>query len=53
MAETASIAVVGTFDSKGEEHLFIKTRIEDRGYETVTINVGTGRPASTPAPGCT
>ena len=35
------IAVVGTFDSKGEEHHFLKTRIEQRGHRAITINVGT------------
>lgn len=41
MNEHAAIAVVGTFDSKGEEHLFIKERIEARGFKTLTIHVGT------------
>ncbi len=36
-----SIAVVGTLDSKGEEHLFLKKIIESRGYTTITIDVGT------------
>ena len=38
----AAIAVVGTFDSKGEEHLFLKERIEGRGGRVLTVNVGTG-----------
>ncbi len=37
----SSIAIVGTLDSKGEEHLFLKQLIEARGYPTVTIDVGT------------
>ena len=36
-----SIAVVGTLDSKGEEHLFLKEFIESKGYPTITIDVGT------------
>ncbi len=40
----APIAVVGTFDSKGEEHRFLKTRIEERGCRALTINVGTKGP---------
>lgn len=40
-----AIAVVGTFDTKGEEHLFIQKRIEERGFKTITIHVGTRRPS--------
>ena len=46
MKKKPAIAVVGTFDSKGEEHLFLKTCIERRGFRTLTINVGTARPSS-------
>ncbi|MBK5100756.1 MAG: Tm-1-like ATP-binding domain-containing protein, partial [Desulfobacteraceae bacterium] len=49
MEQKAAIAVVGTFDSKGEEHLFLKQCIERRGLTTLTINVGTKGPASFPA----
>jgi uncharacterized protein (UPF0261 family) len=35
---------VGTFDSKGDEHLFLKVRIEERGIPVLTINVGTKTP---------
>jgi uncharacterized protein (UPF0261 family) len=45
MEKEATIAVVGTFDSKGEEHLFLKHRIEARGFRTLTINVGTKSPS--------
>jgi uncharacterized protein (UPF0261 family) len=38
------VAIVGTFDSKGEEHLFLKNRIEDLGLQTLTVNVGTQKP---------
>ena len=41
-----SIAILGTFDTKGEEHLFLKKCIEQRGGRTLTINVGTKKPAS-------
>ena len=40
-----SIAVVGTFDSKAEEHFFLKERIEQTGLRTLTVNVGTGGPS--------
>ena len=45
MEQTTAIAVVGTFDSKGEEHLFLKQCIEKRGCRTLTINVGTKGPS--------
>lgn len=48
MMKQAPVAVVGTFDSKGEEHQFLKTRIEERGGRALTINVGTKRPPSHP-----
>ncbi|WP_299980727.1 Tm-1-like ATP-binding domain-containing protein [Desulfobacula sp.] len=40
MEKTAAIAILGTFDSKGDEHLFLKERIEKRGHTTLTVNVG-------------
>ena len=49
MRQDPAIAVVGTFDSKGEEHLFIKGSIEKRGFRTLTINVGTRGPSPFPA----
>ncbi|MBK1883416.1 Tm-1-like ATP-binding domain-containing protein [Luteolibacter pohnpeiensis] len=42
----ATIAVIGTFDSKGEEHKFIAEKIRQRGQQTLLIDVGTGAPAS-------
>lgn len=45
MKKDLAIAVVGTFDSKGEEHLFLKQCIEKRGIQGLTINVGTGAPS--------
>ncbi|MBW1779969.1 MAG: Tm-1-like ATP-binding domain-containing protein [Deltaproteobacteria bacterium] len=48
MTVPAAVAVVGTFDSKGEEHHFLKTRIEEREIPTLTINVGTKSPSPFP-----
>jgi uncharacterized protein (UPF0261 family) len=45
MEQQAAIAVVGTFDSKGQEHLFIKKCIERRQIPTLTIHVGTKSPS--------
>ncbi|RJR33030.1 MAG: UPF0261 family protein [Desulfobacteraceae bacterium] len=45
MENRPAIVVLGTFDSKGEEHLFLKQRIEQRGFPTLTINVGTKGPS--------
>jgi len=39
-----TLVVLGTFDSKGEEHLFLKERIEGRGFQAITVNVGTKNP---------
>ena len=48
MGKKPTIAVVGTFDSKAEEHLFLKDRIEQKGLTTFTINVGTRTPSPVP-----
>ena len=48
MEKTVAIAVIGTFDSKAEEHIFLKTQIEQRGLQTLTINVGTRTPSPVP-----
>jgi len=48
MKEYAPIAVLGTYDSKAEEHFFLKTRIEERGFRCITINVGTKVPSPSP-----
>jgi uncharacterized protein (UPF0261 family) len=45
MKKDPAIAVVGTFDSKGEEHFFLRDRIEHRGLEVLTINAGTKGPS--------
>lgn len=44
MEQNAAIAIVGTFDSKPQEHLFLKDTIERSGVNTLTINVGTKGP---------
>jgi len=49
MEKKPAIVVLGTFDSKGEEHLFLKTAIEKRGHGALTINVGTRNPSAFPA----
>ena len=38
----ATIAVLGTLDSKGEEHAFIADRIRARGHRPLLIDVGSG-----------
>ena len=48
MNTDAAIAVVGTFDSKAEEHTFLKERIEKGGFRALTVNVGTK--AASPIP---
>jgi uncharacterized protein (UPF0261 family) len=48
MGESTAIAVIGTFDSKAEEHRFLESRIKRRGIDVLTINVGTKGPAPTP-----
>lgn len=45
----ATIAVLGTLDSKGEEHAFVAERIRARGHQTILIDVGSGAaPTVTP-----
>jgi uncharacterized protein (UPF0261 family) len=45
----ATIAILGTLDTKGREHAFVAERIRTRGHETLLIDVGTGgEPAVTP-----
>jgi uncharacterized protein (UPF0261 family) len=48
MKTKPAIAVVGTFDSKAEEHFFLKKSIEQRGLPAMTINVGTRGPSPRP-----
>lgn len=42
----ATIAVLGTLDSKGEEHAFVAALITRRGHRPLLIDVGTGAPPS-------
>lgn len=45
----ATIAVLGTLDTKGREHAFVAERIRSRGHGTLLIDVGTGAdPATKP-----
>src|SRR5690606_25677619 len=45
----ATVAVLGTFDTKGREHAFVAERIRARGHEALLIDVGTGgEPTVTP-----
>ncbi len=43
-----TIAIAGTFDSKGAEYQFIKNRIEALGCGTLTIHIGVFDPLFTP-----
>ena len=45
MEEEKAIAVIGTFDSKAEEHLFLRDAIEQRGFKTVMVHLGTKGPS--------
>lgn len=40
----ATIAVLGTLDTKGPEHAFVAERIRERGHRPLLIDVGTGGP---------
>jgi uncharacterized protein (UPF0261 family) len=42
----ATIAVLGTLDSKGEEHAFVAALIAQHGHKPLFIDVGTGGPAT-------
>ncbi|MFZ9991914.1 MAG: Tm-1-like ATP-binding domain-containing protein [Opitutales bacterium] len=42
----ATIAVLGTLDSKGEEHAFVAALIARHGHQPLLIDVGTGGPAT-------
>jgi uncharacterized protein (UPF0261 family) len=39
-----TVAVLGTLDSKGEEHAFVARLIRERGHATLLIDVGSGDP---------
>lgn len=40
----ATIAVIGTMDTKGHEHVFLAERIRENGHATLLVDVGTGGP---------
>ncbi len=42
----ATIAVLGTLDTKGEEHAFVAEQIRSHGLQALLIDVGTGSPAT-------
>src|SRR5436190_543276 len=45
----ATIAILGTMDSKGAEHAFVAERIRERGHQVFIIDVGTlGEPKLKP-----
>jgi uncharacterized protein (UPF0261 family) len=48
MGKKPTIAVVGTFDTKANEHFFLKERIEQMGLRALTVNVGTRSPSPSP-----
>lgn len=43
-----TIALIGTFDTKGKEFLFVKELIESLGFNTYTIHTGVFEPTFTP-----
>ncbi|MDO4850900.1 MAG: Tm-1-like ATP-binding domain-containing protein [Actinomycetota bacterium] len=44
-----TVAIVGTFDTKGEEFAYLKQRFEDLGFETLTIHCGVFDPVFIPS----
>lgn len=42
----ATIAVLGTFDTKGEEHRYVASLIEQRGHKVLLVDAGTLGPAT-------
>ena len=48
-SDMATIAILGTMDSKGAEHAFVAERIRERGHRAFIIDVGTlGEPTLKP-----
>ena len=43
-----TIALIGTFDTKGEEYLYVKNKIENLGLRTLTIHAGIFEAAFSP-----
>lgn len=44
----STVALVGTFDTKGTEYLYVQDQLKALGLDTVTINVGVFDPVFTP-----
>ena len=44
MHRMATIAILGTMDTKGDEHGFVAEQIRARGHKTLVIDVGTDQP---------
>ena len=42
----ATIAVLGTLDTKGAEHAYVAELIRQRGHQTLLIDTGSGEPPS-------
>lgn len=42
----ATIAVIGTLDTKGPEHAYVADLIRQRGHQTLLVDTGTGSPAT-------
>ncbi len=48
MSKTPTVAIVGTFDTKGEEFNYVKQRFEELGVNTLTIHCGVFDPTCAP-----
>jgi len=48
MERNKAVVVLGTFDSKGEEHAYLRDVIEERGFPALTLHAGTKAPAPFP-----
>lgn len=44
----STVALIGTFDTKGSEYLYVQGQLEALGLNTITINVGVFDPVFTP-----
>ena len=40
----ATVALLGTFDTKGREYAFLRDRLRDHGVKTVLVDVGVFQP---------
>ncbi len=43
-----TIAIAGTFDTKGKEYLYVKGLVEELGLHALTIHTGVFEPEFTP-----